>query len=163
MPVKHMRIDNRLIHGQVTVAWVGAVGANHLIVANDDVAADEFQRVLLPQASRGVPTSVLSIADTVAHCTSPAAEREQIMILAKFPADALALVEGGLRVAEINVGNQAPRPGSKFTMVTRSISVTAEDAKVYRRIAELAGPLRCQMMPSDKADDFLRMMVKKKL
>ena len=163
MPVKHMRIDNRLIHGQVTVAWVGAVGANHLIVANDEVAADEFQRVLLPQASRGVPTSVLSIADTVAHCTSPAADREQIMILAKFPSDALALVEGGIRPAEVNVGNQAPRPGSKFTMVTRSISVTAEDAKVYRQIAELVGHLRSQMMPTDKPDDFLRMMAKKKL
>lgn len=163
MPVKHMRIDNRLIHGQVTVAWVGAVGANHLIVANDQVAADEFQCVLLPQASRGVPTSVLSIADTIAHCASPAAEREQIMILAKFPTDALALLEGGVLAAEINVGNQAPKPGGKFTMVTRSISVTEEDAKVYRRIAELAGDLRSQMMPSDKAEDFLRMMAKKKL
>jgi PTS system mannose-specific IIB component len=158
-----MRIDNRLIHGQVTVAWVGAVGANRLIVANDEVAADEFQRVLLPQASRGVPTSVLSIADTVAHCASPAAGNERIMILAKFPTDALALIEGGVRPAEVNVGNQAPKPGTKFTMVTRSISVTAEDAKVYRRIAELAGQLRSQMMPTDKADDFLRMMTKKKL
>jgi PTS system mannose-specific IIB component len=163
MPVKHIRIDNRLIHGQVTVAWVGAIGANHLIVANDEVAADEFQRVLLPQAARGVPTSVLSVADTVAHCASPAAASQQIMILAKFPTDALALVEGGVRAAEINVGNQAPKPGTKFTMVTRSISVTAEDAKVYRRIAELAGGLRSQMMPTDRADDFLRMLAKKKL
>jgi len=163
MPVKHLRIDNRLIHGQVTVAWVGAIGANHLIVANDDVAADEFQRVLLPQAARGVPTSVLSIADTIAHCASPAAAGEQIMILAKFPSDALALIEGGVRAAEVNVGNQAPKPGTKFTMVTRSISVTADEAKIYRRIAELAGHLHSQMLPSDKADDFRRMLLKKKL
>jgi mannose/fructose/N-acetylgalactosamine-specific phosphotransferase system component IIB len=163
MPVKHMRIDNRLIHGQVTVAWVGTIGADHLIVANDEVAADEFQRVLLPQAARGVRTSVLSVADTVAHCTNPAAEAEKIMILAKFPADALQLLEGGVKIGEVNVGNQAPRPGTKFTMVTRSISVTEENAKEYRRIAELAGQLRCQMMPTDKADDFLRLLAKKKL
>jgi mannose/fructose/N-acetylgalactosamine-specific phosphotransferase system component IIB len=85
------------------------------------------------------------------------------MILAKFPADALRLLEGGLTVGEVNVGNQAPKPGSKFTMVTRSISVTAQDATAYRRIAELAGTLRCQMMPTDKADDFLRLLSKKKL
>jgi len=85
------------------------------------------------------------------------------MILAKFPTDAVALIEAGVRPAEVNVGNQAPKPGTKFTMVTRSISVTAEDAKIYRRIADLVGQLRCQMMPSDKADDFLRMMTKKKL
>jgi mannose/fructose/N-acetylgalactosamine-specific phosphotransferase system component IIB len=162
MPVKHMRIDNRLIHGQVTVAWVGAIGANHLIVANDEVAADEFQRVLLPQASRGVRTSVLSIDAAVAHCASPA-DGENIMVLAKFPADALRLLEGGLTAGEVNVGNQAPKPGSKFTMVTRSISVTEADATTYRRIAELVGTLRCQMMPTDKADDFLRLLTKKKL
>jgi mannose/fructose/N-acetylgalactosamine-specific phosphotransferase system component IIB len=163
MPVKHMRIDNRLIHGQVTVAWVGIIGANHLIVANDDVAADEFQRVLLPQASRGVRTSVLSVDAAVAHCASAAAATEKIMILAKFPADALRLLEGGVTAAEVNVGNQAPKPGSKFTMVTRSISVTKEDAVAYRRIAELAGHLHCQMMPTDKDDDFLRILTKKKL
>lgn len=163
MPVKHIRIDNRLIHGQVTVAWVGAIGANHLIVANDEVAADEFQRVLLPQAARGVRTSILSIDDTVAHCTGEAAGSENIMILAKFPTDALRVLEGGVTVGAVNVGNQAPRPGSKFTMVTRSISVTAEDAKTYRRIAELAGSLHSQMMPTDKSDDFLRLLAKKKL
>jgi mannose/fructose/N-acetylgalactosamine-specific phosphotransferase system component IIB len=162
MPVKHMRIDNRLIHGQVTVAWVGAIGANHLIVANDDVAADEFQRVLLPQAARGVRTSILTVGDTLAHCANLAAG-ENVLILAKFPTDALRLLEGGLTVAEVNVGNQAPKPGTKFTMVTRSISVTEQDARDYRRIAELAGHLRSQMMPTDKADDFLRLLTKKKL
>lgn len=163
MPVKHMRIDNRLIHGQVTVAWVGRIGANHLIVANDEVAADEFQRLLLPQAARGVRTSVLGIDDTVAYCAGEEAAGETIMILAKFPADALRLLTAGLSVGEVNVGNQAPKPGTKFTMVTRSISVTEQDAKDYRRIAELAGGLHCQMMPNDKADDFLRLLAKKKL
>jgi PTS system mannose-specific IIB component len=162
MPVQHMRIDNRLIHGQVTVAWVGAIGANHLIVANDEVAADEFQRILLPQASRGVRTSVLGVDDTLTHCAALDAG-ENVMVLAKFPTDALRLLEGGLTVGEVNVGNQAPKPGSKFTMVTRSIAVTEQDAKDYRRIAELAGALRCQMMPTDKVDDFLRLLTKKKL
>jgi mannose/fructose/N-acetylgalactosamine-specific phosphotransferase system component IIB len=158
-----MRIDNRLIHGQVTVAWVGRIGANHLIVANDEVAADEFQRILLPQAARGVKTSVLSVADTLAYTRGDAGAAETIMVLAKFPSDALALMEGGMPVDEVNVGNQAPKPGSKFTMVTRSISVTAEDAAAYRRIAELAGGLRSQMMPTDKGDDFLKLLAKKKL
>jgi mannose/fructose/N-acetylgalactosamine-specific phosphotransferase system component IIB len=163
MPVKHMRIDNRLIHGQVTVAWVGSIGANHLIVSNDEVAGDEIQQLLLPQAARGVRTSVLTVADTIQHCLAPAADTENIMILAKFPGDALQLLEAGVKPAVVNVGNQAPRPGTRFTMVTRSISVTAEEAATYRRIAELAGGLHSRMMPTDKPDDFLRVLAKKKL
>jgi mannose/fructose/N-acetylgalactosamine-specific phosphotransferase system component IIB len=61
VPVIHLRIDNRLVHGQVTLAWVGALNVDHIIVANDEVAGDEPQRLLLPQAARGVRTSVLTI------------------------------------------------------------------------------------------------------
>ncbi len=163
MPVKHLRIDNRLVHGQVTVAWVGNIGVNHLIVANDEVANDELQRLLLPQAARGVRTSVISVADAVNHCLSPEAAGENIMILAKWCADALELIEGGVRPDVVNVGNQAPRPGTKFTMVTRSISVTPRDAAAYRKMAELVGGLRSQMMPNDKPADFLKLLDKKKL
>lgn len=163
MPVKHLRIDNRLIHGQVTVAWVGAIGADHLIVSNDDVAKDELQRLLLPQAARGVRTSILSVADTLGYCDGERDTGDTIMVLAKLPTDALRLLEGGLRPAEINVGNQAPRPGTGFTMVSRSIAVTPEDATTYRRIAELGGTLHCRMMPTDRGDDFLRLLTRKKL
>src|SRR4029078_12604017 len=91
--------------------------------------------MLVPQAARGVPTSVLGIQETFDHCASDQAQGESIFVIAKLPAAALALVQGGLAPEEINVGNQAPRPGTKFTMVTRSIAVTAEDAEAYRAIA----------------------------
>jgi mannose/fructose/N-acetylgalactosamine-specific phosphotransferase system component IIB len=155
-----MRIDNRLIHGQVTVTWVGSVGANRLIVANDQVAKDPIQQMLLPQAARGVPTSVLSVDDTLKYAASAAGQKEKIMVLAKLPTDGLRLLEGGLKPAEVNVGNQAPTPSSKFKMVTHSIAVTAEDAATYRKIAAEGTKLTTRMMPSDGARDFLELLTK---
>jgi mannose/fructose/N-acetylgalactosamine-specific phosphotransferase system component IIB len=160
--VVHMRIDNRLIHGQVTVKWVGAIGANHLIVTNDDVAKDEIQKMILPQAARGVRTSILGVDETLAYLQQPQAAAEKIMVIAKFPSDALRLLQGGMEPSEINVGNQAPTPGTKFTMVTRSIAVTADDAAIYRQIAENR-PLTSKMMPNDKPADFVHMLAGKKL
>ncbi|GAC1635389.1 MAG: hypothetical protein NVS4B7_21610 [Ktedonobacteraceae bacterium] len=49
MTVVHMRIDNRLIHGQVTTSWANAINMNRLIVTNDKVARDPIQQMLLPQ------------------------------------------------------------------------------------------------------------------
>jgi PTS system mannose-specific IIB component len=163
MTVRHLRIDNRLIHGQVTIAWVGNLGANRLIVSNDEVAADEMQRMILPQAARGVTTSVLGIQETLDYCAGDQAQGESIFVIAKLPADALGLVQGGLKPEEINVGNQAPRPGSKFTMVTRSIAVTAEDAETYRAIAAAGFTLQQRMMPNDKKADFLQVLSNKKM
>lgn len=163
MTVRHLRIDNRLIHGQVTVSWAGNLGATRLIVSNDEVAADDMQRMILPQAARGVPTSVLGIQETLDYCASEQAQGETIFLIAKLPADALALVRGGLKPEEINVGNQAPRPGSTFTMVTRSIAVTAEDAETYQAIAAEGFSLEQRMMPHDKRADFLQVLAGKKL
>jgi len=161
MTVIHMRIDNRLIHGQVTTTWVHSVGASRMIVTNDQVAQDALQKMLLPQAARGVPTSVLSIDDTLKYVASN--PKERILIIAKFPKDALRLIEGGLQPAEVNVGNQAPIPATKFKMVTHTIAATAEDAEIYRIIAGKGYKLTSKMMPSDRATDFLETLKKHKL
>ena len=106
--VKHMRIDNRLIHGQVTTTWVGYVNADLIMVVNDKVSKDPIQTVMLPMAARGVKTLVLSIEDAIKHIQEN--EKEKIMIVAKFGTDALALMEAGIRPEEVNMGNQAPLP-----------------------------------------------------
>jgi PTS system mannose-specific IIB component len=159
-----MRIDNRLIHGQVTSSWVNTVGADRLIVTNDQVAKDPIQKMLLPQAARGVPTSVLSVDDTLKYATGSEGQREKIFIIAKLPSDALRLMEGGLKPQAVNVGNQAPSPATKFKMVTNSIAVTAEEADVYRKIAGLnGGKLATQMVPQDRQQDFLGLLKEKGL
>jgi PTS system mannose-specific IIB component len=157
-----MRIDNRLIHGQVTTSWANAINTNRLIVTNDQVARDSIQKMLLPAAARGVPTSVLSVDDTLKYVSSEKGQKERIFVLAKLPQDALRLLEGGLQPQEINVGNQAPTPATKFKMVTRSIAVTADDAAIYRAIAAKGYRLTSKMMPSDRATDFLDTLHKHK-
>ncbi|MCL6522911.1 MAG: PTS sugar transporter subunit IIB [Firmicutes bacterium] len=158
MAVVHMRIDNRLIHGQVTTSWVSAVGADRIVVTNDDVSRDPVQKLLLPQAARGVPTSILSVEETLEFARSAQGEREKVLVIAKLPSDALRLLEGGLKPREVNVGNQAPTPGSRFKMVTHSIAVTPEEAEIYRKIAAFGYTLTCKMMPSDRASDFLELL-----
>ncbi|BES66819.1 PTS sugar transporter subunit IIB [Gottschalkiaceae bacterium SANA] len=155
--VKHMRIDNRLIHGQVTTTWVGQINADLIMVVNDKVSKDPIQTVMLPMAARGVKTLVLSIEDAIKFIQEN--EKTKIMIVAKFGTDALALMEAGIRPVEVNMGNQAPLPGTKYEMVTKSIAVTKEDASVYRKIAELnGGSLTTQMMPSNPKQDFVKLM-----
>jgi PTS system mannose-specific IIB component len=142
---------------------VGALRADHLIVSNDQVAQDEIQKMMLPQAARGVRTSVLSVEDTASYCDTEEAEKERIFLIAKFPADALQLLERGLKPKEINVGNQAPIPGTKFKMVMRTLAATPEDADAYRKIASNGYRLTCKMMPNDRPTDFLEVLQKKGL
>ena len=68
------RIDNRLIHGQVATQWNSSVGANLILVANDDVATNKMRQSLMDMAApSGVATRYFSIQKTidVIHKASP--------------------------------------------------------------------------------------------
>lgn len=163
MSVKHLRIDNRLIHGQVTASWVNNIGANHMIVTNDNVADDPIQQKILPQAARGVKTSVLSVDETIEYLESEESKNEKIMIIAKFPNDALQLLKKGVEPDEINLGNQAPIPNTDPVKLTKSIAITQEQADILREIAEMGYKLTSKMMPSDSSMDVLKKLDKKEL
>jgi PTS system mannose-specific IIB component len=157
--IKHLRIDNRLIHGQVAVAWQKYINAKVIIVCNDAVAKDPIQKMALPLAARESKVLVYSIEETIRYAKEHA--DEQVFVIAKFPQDALAILDAGEKVAEINVGNAAPVMGTKYVMVTRSIAATKEDAEVYRKVAERnGGKLTSQIMPSMETSNFLEALRK---
>ena len=160
--ITHLRIDNRLIHGQVAVAWLKYINAKAIIVCNDKVAQDPIQKMALPLAARGSNVLVFSIADTLKY--EKEHPEENIFVIAKFPQDALEIMKTGVKIKEINVGNAAPIPATKYVMVTKSIAATKEDALVYQQIAELnGGKLTSQIMPHNETLDFINSLKKAKL
>ena len=72
--IKHIRIDNRLIHGQVAAAWKNNIGADAIIVCNDDVAKDPIQKMVLPMAAQGSKVLVFSINELIEYAKENRAE-----------------------------------------------------------------------------------------
>ena len=73
-----MRVDSRLIHGQVASAWMNHIGAKEIIVCNDIVAQDRIQKMALPLAARGTPVKVFSIQETIDFVTSEARKMVEV-------------------------------------------------------------------------------------
>jgi PTS system mannose-specific IIB component len=160
--ITHLRIDNRLIHGQVAVAWLKYIGAQAIIICNDKVAQDPIQKMALPLAARNTKVLVFSIAETLKY--EKEHPDETLFIIAKFPQDALEIIKTGVAIKSVNVGNAAGIAGTKYVMVTKSIAATKEDAEVYKQIAELlGGKLTSQIMPHNENVDFLGALRKAKL
>lgn len=153
MPVVHVRMDNRLIHGQILVSWNAEFKIHHIIVTNDKVAADPLQVTLLKAvAPIGATVSVLSIKDCVAYCNGPQADNENIFIIAKFPEDGLALVEEGLNMPVLNLGNQAYVRGSK--KLSNTVYLTESGVKALKKLHEMGIRITCRMMPPDPANEY---------
>ena len=98
------RIDERLVHGQGQL-WIKSLGVNTVIVANDEAAGDKMAQTLMKTVIPGnIAMRFFTLQKTIdiIHKAAPA---QKIFLLVKNPADALTLVEGGVPIDEINVGN----------------------------------------------------------
>jgi mannose/fructose/sorbose-specific phosphotransferase system IIB component len=160
--VRHVRIDNRLVHGQVVVSWLQAEKADTIIVANDGIAADDFQKtMLLAVKPPSVHEEIYSVEAALAHVNDPAYADQQIFLLVKEPADALRLHRGGLGVKTMNVGNMAFAVGSK--RVTRTVFVTDRDVEAFKALSAEGVELTARMMPTDGRNDFMKLLADAKV
>lgn len=61
MQITLARIDDRLIHGEVTTVWSKVANAQRIIICNDDVFNDEVRRTLLRRGSASMKVNVVSL------------------------------------------------------------------------------------------------------
>lgn len=159
MSIKHLRIDNRLIHGQVTTNWIGSVGADLVIVCNDAAAHNALQKQMLSLAARDVKTDVLTTEETINVLSKETGEK--IFVITANVRDAFEIVNNGIIPEEFNVGNQAKSiNASDGDFVTKSVYVTLDDAELYLKIADKGIKISCQMLPSTSKYNMIDLIKK---
>lgn len=143
------RIDNRLVHGQVGMTWTKTIGANLILVANDDVATDTLQQKLMKSTAdaAGADIRFFTIEKTI-EIIGKAADRQKIFIVVKTPKDARRLVEGGVPLEEVNVGNMHFSPGK--IEVTKKVYVDESDKEDLQYLADKNITVYIQDVPGDK-------------
>ena len=109
----HIRIDDRLIHGQVATQWCGSIGANLILVANDVVAGDKLRQGLMDMAAPTYASTRYWTIEKTINTIHKASERQLIFIVCETPADVLRLVEGGVPIKKVNIGNMHMAQGKR--------------------------------------------------
>ena len=120
------RIDNRLIHGQVATQWCGVVGANLLLVANDKVAGDEFRQGLMNMAAPAYAQTRFFTIEKTCAIIGKASPAQKIAIICENPQDVLRLVEGGVPITKLNIGNMHMAEGKR--QVATSVAVDDDES-----------------------------------
>ncbi len=149
------RIDNRLIHGQVATQWSGTLGANLILVANDKVSEDKVRQGLMDMAApAGVATRYFSLQKTI-DIIHKAADRQKIFIIVETPEDVLALVEGGVPITKVNIGNMHIAEGKR--QVATTVAVDDRDIEAFKKLQEKGVDLQIQRVPSTSVEDISKL------
>lgn len=157
-----VRIDTRLLHGQVSTNWVRAVNPNRIIVVSDKVANDEMRKTLIQQAApAGIRTNTIPISKLVEIDKDPRFGGTKALILFETPQDALKAVEAGVNFDHINIGSMAHSTGK--TLIDRAISVDKEDVKTLMALKDHGITFDTKRLPSDSGEDLEKLLRDKKL
>ncbi|WP_289997140.1 PTS N-acetylgalactosamine transporter subunit IIB [Photorhabdus laumondii] len=151
------RIDNRLVHGQVGVTWTNSLGANLVLVANDQAAGDLMQQNLMDMVvSDGVQTRYFTLQKTI-DVIHKAAERQKIFIVCKTPQDVLTLVKGGVPIRFVNVGNMHFAEGKR--QIHKTVSVDDNDVVVFRELEQLGVTCEIRRVPDEAGEPIAKLLV----
>ena len=97
MKINLVRIDDRLIHGQVATVWSKEANAQRIIICSDEVAKDQIRKTLLLQVGPpGVKVSVVDVAKAVRVYNNPKYEKDTVFFLYTCPQDVLRMAEAGV-------------------------------------------------------------------
>lgn len=146
--VKLVRIDYRLIHGQVITKWRNTVSMNQIVVINDELANDDFMADIYAMAAPpGVEVKVVEKATFVADAKSGVYDSGGTLVLFKSIADAAAVVAEGINFKQVQVGGLGSGDGR--TPVVKGISVDAADIEQLSQIAATGAEVTFQVQPEE--------------
>ena len=154
MNIKLVRIDDRLIHGLIVMAWTKTITVKRIVVINDKVAVDVIRKMLLETvAPPGIKVSVLSVKDGISKLQDNSFEGQDLMLLFTNPTDVLAVKSAGVAISTVNIGGMSFSQGKK--QLTKSISVDDADIDAFKKLHSLGCSLEIQVVPNDSVIDMM--------
>lgn len=148
-----LRVDDRLIHGQVAVVWGHYLGVNRIIVANDEILDNKVQIMALKMSvPDGVKPFFVSVEQGIKLMNNPKSANLKIMVVVNKPADALKIAQSVPNIPLINLGNYG-RVGAENMknkkQLSKNIFVTEDDEKVLKDLIATNIKVNVQPVPSD--------------
>jgi mannose/fructose/N-acetylgalactosamine-specific phosphotransferase system component IIB len=158
MPLCLVRIDDRLIHGQVVLGWVRALKPDRIVVANNRIAANSWERKFYTSSVPAqVKVSFLELEETTRQLLNNLFKNETVMILVESVKDLYDMVEMGVSLHEVNVGGLHYREGAHE--VLPYVFLTDEDKTYLRELVKRNVTLKAQDVPGNAIHNINSLVV----
>ncbi|MFT4006497.1 MAG: PTS sugar transporter subunit IIB [Lacrimispora sp.] len=149
-----VRLDERMIHGQVAIKWSRHTGVDRIVVANDEAAANPLiQKSLMMAAPQTAKTAIKSVTGAIELLKDPKAAQHKIMIIVSTTEDLLRIATEVPDIPLINVGNYG-RVASKVDAEPRkpyrkNLYAYDEEVSVLKKVMETGIKCNYQTVPDD--------------
>jgi mannose/fructose/N-acetylgalactosamine-specific phosphotransferase system component IIB len=148
-----VRIDSRLVHGQVIEAWLPFTGASKIVVV-DDVAASDFmlKEVMKMAVPPDIDLSCASVKDFISGRWVRETGSKRVLVLCRDLKVAMSIVKRVPGIMKINVGNLHYETGKR--QISSTVFFDSDDEKIVRELTELGVEVDVKAVPSDRKIDI---------
>lgn len=155
--IKLVRIDYRLLHGQVVFSWTKSQGINRIIVINNEAATDEFKKMSLNLAKpTGVKLNIFTVEEALSKMSKVETLKENIMLIFGNTKETLAFCEAYPKIKEINYGGiPKTNDGKQFG---GAIFLNEEEQMEAKKLKEMGVKQYMQQIPTSKSEDLNKLI-----
>jgi PTS system mannose-specific IIB component len=143
------RVDDLLVHGQVTAGWVPHLHATVVVVANDRIAADPLLSGIMRSAASGVRIEVLPVGEAARRGARGVWERDAALLLFESLQDAARAIDAGLPVTRLNLGGLRHDEGR--LCLCDGVTLDNEDCSLLRALCRRGVSIDVRLMPVDRS------------
>lgn len=151
--ISMVRIDYRLIHGQVITKWVKQANADQIIIVNDELAQDEFMSSIYKMSA---PPGIKVLVFTHEQAQNSWQENNfgdgVVLLLYRSIKDAVESFKNGLNFQTMNIGGIASEPGKKE--IIGQVSMSKEEYTELCWLHEKNVDINVQVLPNEPRIEF---------
>jgi mannose/fructose/N-acetylgalactosamine-specific phosphotransferase system component IIB len=161
MPIILYRVDERLIHGQVVVGWGNSLKFDRVVLANDQVASNAWERELyLACVPPEIKAAILSVDQASKKILQRGFEEERTVILVDSPLDILRMMEEGVKIRSVNVGGIHSKRGRR--QILPYLFLGEREVSAFKRLISAGVKCECRDVPLAEKHDLCALFDKLK-
>lgn len=157
--ITQIRVDDRLIHGQVAVVWTKELNAPLLVVANDEAANNEVTQMTLKMAvPTGMKLLIRTVDEAIRVFNDPRGKDKRIFAIVNSVSDAAKIAKNVEDIETVNVANAGrfdkSDPKDKI-MLFPSVQLNPAELAAAKELAEMTHVQSYnQVLPSNPKNDL---------
>lgn len=147
--IKLLRVDHRLLHGQVAFSWTQNLGADCILIANDDVPVNELRKTTIKLAKpQGVKLVIKNIADSIKALQSGVTDKYKLFIVVESVADAEKLASAYPDIRQVNLGGIKAKEGARN--ISKAVNLLPEEEQLVKKMVAQGVEVEIRQVPNDK-------------
>ena len=147
--IQLLRVDHRLLHGQVAVSWVNGLKSDCIFCVGDKVANDPVWKTTLKMGKPdGCKLVIKDMAHAIEAINSGVTDRYKMIVCVQTIAEAKQLIDGCLQIKSLNLGNTKASPTTRT--VARQVFLEPEEEKILRELVDRGIEVEIRPLADDK-------------